>query len=51
MLEGCRRYADDAEIGFFKLILEGEISEDVLQDMNAVAFAVFDRLQVDRIKV
>lgn len=51
MLEGCKRYADDPEIEFFKLMLEGQISEEVLHDMNAVVFRLFDQLQVNWLEV
>ena len=44
LLEGLRRYADDPEIQFFKLILEGQISEEVLHDMNATVISIFDDL-------
>ena len=46
MLEGLRRYVDDPEIEFFKLLLEEQLSEAVLHDMNCVVFEVFDELQV-----
>ena len=45
MLEGLRRYSDDPEVEFFKQLLDGEVSEAVLLDMNAVALAVFDQLK------
>jgi hypothetical protein len=45
LLEGLRRYADDPEIQFFKLLLEGDISEEVLHDMNAVTLGIFEEMQ------
>ena len=36
LMDGCRRYTEDAQVEMFKLVVEGKVDEEVVDDQNKI---------------